>query len=416
MYATALARKFRDPTFVVAVLATGLCVLLLVVVFRGRGRPAPAGKRQTASSFFTDAAGTRAIFLVLRRLLPSAEQWRRPLTQLPSPELPAAPTTLLIFAPHEPLAAAQAGALDRWMAQGGQVVFVSQRDWPIRHTRGASPGASSAPPGASRPDRRGYIRSHGMDLLQQSQTAGAPGASPPLSLEPYTVQWEASSEAHAALVRDGDNVLVGSKRIGQGRLVVVPDAEAFSNRRLRHTENAVWLVRLGATWGNGRVSIDEFHHGFGARRGVMALGLQFLRTPWGWVCLHGAAAGLLYLFGTLQRFGRPYDPPIPRRSSPVDLIDARSGLLAAAEARSLAVEVMHRHLQYRLGKPGGSAVNLADPALRERLRSKSPALAAALDRYSLLVRRVQRGETLSTREFVDIGKLASHISKEYTAL
>jgi hypothetical protein len=416
MSVTAIVRKWRDPTFVTATIGAGLCLLLLAVILRGRSRTAPAGDRHHASSFFTDAAGTRAILLVLRRLVPAAEQWRRPLTQLPAPTLPEAPTTLLVFAPPQPLSVDQAEALERWMAQGGQVVLASRRDWPLRRAHNQEVAAASAPSRAPASEHDGFLSSHGMRLVRRASRPQAPGTSLPLSLEPYAVRWEKPSPAYRALVRDGPQVLVGSKRIGAGRLVVVPDAGAFVNQRLRQTENAVWLVRLCATWGNGRVLIDEFHHGFGARRGLLALIGLFLGTPWGWACLHGAAAGLLYLFGPLQRFGRPYDPPAPQRNSPIDRIDARGSLLAASEARTLAVDLVHRHLQYRLGKPFGLPVNVADPDLYTSLRTKRPDLGGILDRYNALVQRGRRGETLSDREFVDLGKLASQLSKEYTAL
>ena len=70
------------------------------------------------------------------------------------------------------------------------------------------------------------------------------------------------------------------------RLIVIPDAAAFSNHRLRTSENAVWLVTVCATWGNGKVMINEFHHGFGTKRGLLSLLRQFVRTPWGWDLLY----------------------------------------------------------------------------------------------------------------------------------
>jgi hypothetical protein len=412
MSVTASARKWRDPTFVTATIGVGLCLLLLTVVIRGSSRTAPVGNRHQASSFFTDETGTRAILLVLRRLVPSAAQWRRPLTQLPVPTLPEAPTTLLVFAPSQSLSVDQAEALEHWMSRGGQVVLVSQRDWSIRRSR-SQDASAHVPSETTTSDHNGFLGSHGIRLVRRASRPTAAAASLRLSLESYAVQWGEPGSAYRALVRDGPHILVGSKRIGAGRLVVVPDAEAFTNQRLRQTENAVWLVRLCATWGNGRVVIDEFHQGFGAKRGLIALLAQFLGTPWGWVCLQGAVAGLFYLFGTLQRFGRPYDPPAARRNSPIDHIDARSSLFAVAEARTLAVDLVHRHLQYRLGKPFGSPVNLADPDFRNRMSAKRPDLAGALDRYNALVQRGWRGEALSDHEFVDLGKLASHISAAY---
>ena len=70
--------------------------------------------------------------------------------------------------------------------------------------------------------------------------------------------------------------------VGQGRIVAIADPTMVSNGALRRSDNAVWLVTLAAGWGEGKILFDEYHHGFGEKRGTGELIRAFLVTPWGW--------------------------------------------------------------------------------------------------------------------------------------
>ena len=414
MIRTAFSRKLRDANFRFAMIGIGLCVVLLILTTRIGDKRVADMKLQRPSSFFTDDTGTRAIYLVLRRLLPAAEQWRRPLTQLVSPTHPDAPTTLIIFAPHRPIALRQAAALDSWIEQGGQVILVTHQDWPIKRAeRGAQAGDDEVSESeATAMDT--YLGRHGLQIRKRTDRDNEQRLTPPLLLDRYHVTSAEDTEVDHPRMTTGTDVRVGSKRIGQGRLVVVPDTAAFANQRLRTSQNAVWLVTLCATWGNGRVLIDEFHQGFGVQRGLLVLLGLFLGTPWGWVCAQVALAGLLYVFGTLRRFGRAYDPLPESFGSPVDLLEARRGLFATARARRLAAEMMHQHLQYRLGKHVGYTMNLADPTTHHRLLRMAPALAQHVEQYLPRVQDALDGDTISDRELIEMGQFAARIQKELT--
>ncbi len=117
MISTAIGRKFREPNFLLATVSVSLCLVLLYALASIGDKPAAAVQTQRSSSFFTHAVGTRAIYLVLKRLLPAVEQWRRPLAMLASPTAHEAPTTLIVLGPSLPLAVSQARALDDWMRQ-----------------------------------------------------------------------------------------------------------------------------------------------------------------------------------------------------------------------------------------------------------------------------------------------------------
>jgi hypothetical protein len=134
---------------------------------------------------------------------------------------------------------------------------------------------------------------------------------------------------------------------------------------------------------------------------------SFLRTPWGWCALQLLAAGLLYVFGYRRRFGRLFDPPPPARGSPLELVDARAGLLRAANAQGLAVELICRSVaQERSQARRRPAIGSA--------RGRKPASAGAAGlppRLEALAAKSARGERLTEREFIEAGRIAGQITE-----
>jgi hypothetical protein len=256
----------------------------------------------------------------------------------------------------------------------------------------------------------GYLRRHGWRIQTLAETVTEPDVA--LTVAPYALAWDESASQESLVITPAGHSIAGSKPLGRGRLVVVSDGEAFSNRRLRESRNAVWLVTLCATWGNGRVLIDEFYHGFGQRRALLHVLGHFLLTPWGWVCLQATLAGVLYLAGPLRRFGQLADPSSPPRQSPVELLAWRGSLLAAAQARSLAADLIHHYLQYRLSATLGSTVNIDETPIQARLAARSAAAAHHLERYRQLAQRTFLQGELSDRTLLDLGRGAALLSQE----
>jgi hypothetical protein len=404
--------KIRQPNTLTAAAGLGLCLALLYTVAALSVQHSPPVRQQRPSSFFSYEGGTRAIYLVLQRLLPAVAQWRQPLTTLTPPGSDEAPTTLLVFGPSQALSLAQAQALDAWIAQGGQAIFALDQDWPIKP---AAPervqdtsDPNTEPVSEVTPDMT-YLQRHGVRIVVPAEPAAPAAGATPLTLHQRALTWDTAGGQHEALVMQAERIVASSTRLGQGRLIVIPDAAAFSNHRLRTSENAVWLVTLCATWGNGKVMINEFHHGFGTKRGLLSLLGQFVRTPWGWVSLQVSLAGILYVYGHLRRFGRIDDPPAPPRARVTELIAARRGLFAAARARRLAVELLHQHLNYALSQRVGYAVTIDDAATRARLGAHSADLAAHLDRYMALATPALHGTPISDQALVQLGQHATHI-------
>jgi hypothetical protein len=196
--------------------------------------------------------------------------------------------------------------------------------------------------------------------------------------------------------------------VGHGRIVAVADPAMASNGALRRSDNAVWLVGLLTGWSAGRVLFDEYHHGFGQKRGALELVQGFLSTPWGWCVLQLAAAGLLYVFLYRRRFGRIHEPVAVSRSSPLELIGARAGVFQAAGAQRLAADLIVQHLCQTLARARSRLIDAAhlEQELENVLRRNAPAADTGLRH---LYGKVQQGERLSDREFVQLGKTAGEV-------
>lgn len=257
----------------------------------------------------------------------------------------------------------------------------------------------------------------------------SPVTSLPLSLSIRPApEWESVAGENAAagtsvegatpfrpLLVQGEKVAAIEVPVGVGRLVVIADPGFFSNQSLRRADNLVWLVHLIEGWGNRRVVIDEFHHGFGAKRPITALVKDFLGTPWGFVALQAGAAGLLYVFWYRRRMGAVVEESHPGVRSPLEQVRARGAFFHAANARGLAIELMVQQLTLELARRSGVLEDF--PHVHRRLleRNPPPAVRESLDKLLDLFLRSQDGKALSDEDVLEAGRLTARIPQELLA-
>ena len=360
-----------------AILAAGICVILIAAITLLSINTANDFINRRPSTFFTDRTGTRALLLVLQQILPATTQWRRPFSELPA-QSASARSTLIIMGPDEALTETEAATLDRWITSGGQLILATEKEWRIR-----KPLKSEKP--AKEEDEfiaEGYLARNG---LQPKVDAS------------------------------GENATATSvtKRMGAGRIVYVSDPYAFSNETLRTTDNAVWIAARTSEWAD-TILIDEYHHGFGQRRDLMPLLGTFLLSPWGFVCMQLALAGMLFMLGTRRRFGRPIDELPVERTSPIEAVEALGGLFEAARARVLSARTIHQYLNVQLSALFGYAIDLSNPAVRERIASRSSLRREELDAYADAVKQAVDREVLSDAELIRIAREATTISRSFS--
>ena len=400
-----------------ATLATGVFLIVSVLLASLSSRQSSDPRLRRPSTFFTDPSGARALFLVMEQLLPDVAQWRRPLSLLPPPETPEAPTTLIVAGPARPLSAAETEHLERWLGAGGQLVLLSADGWPIQQRLASNFQESSAARNDTEPNETAtFLWRHAASLRStpagQFSTGRASGPSVPSG--EVTLAWRRSF-AHtggATVIATASNAAMAVEiPVGQGRIVAIADPAMASNGALRRSDNAVWLVSLGAGWGNGKILFDEYHHGFGQKRGTAELTRAFLMTPWGWGVLQIALAGFLYIFAYRRRFGRIRESPAPDRASPLELLDARAGVLQAAAAQGLAADLIVQHLCQNLTRTRSKTVDTAN--LSHELANLAQSSSAPATALQALFAKVRKGERLTDREWIEFGRTAGETIRGY---
>ena len=289
--------KILKSNWWTAGLALGLCVVLMIVIAMLSTEPSSDTFLRRPSTYFTDPSGARAAYLVLERVLPSVDQWRLPLTDLKPPDRRHGVATLIAMGP-EAAGQGESTALDLWIASGGQLILAANADWTIQRS-------------ASEKSVKNFLARHGI-------------------------------ESDAAARRGVNGAII--KPVGLGRIVYVSDRLAFSNDNLRTTDNAVWLVERCTEWGGGAL-FDEYHLGFGQQRGFTSLISMFAVTPWGLVFVQLALAGVVYIFGSKRRFGRPVAELPVERTNPLESVQAVAGLFANARARGLCAKTIYQYLK-----------------------------------------------------------------------
>jgi hypothetical protein len=356
-----------------AIASAGVCIILLIAISALSLRSSSDFINRRPSTFFTDSTGARAILLVLQKVFPGTDQWRRPLSELPI-QPGAGRFTLIVMEPEQPLSQAEVSVLDRWISSGGQLILAAKDEWRIRKPQQSDQREEQY-------DVRGFLARHGLQPVP-----GVPG----------------ENATSSAVV----------KTAGSGRIVYVPDAYAFSNGTLRQTDASVWLADLISEWG-GAVFFDEYHHGFGQKREMLPLIGTFLLSPWGMVCLQLGVAGLVYLFGYRRRFGRPIEELPIERTSPVEAVEALGGLFETARAGALSVRTIHQYLNLYLTSLFGYSIDLSNPAIRERIASRSAVNRSELESYAEAVKHAIEGENTSDAEFIRIAHQATTISRSF---
>lgn len=411
--------KFDKRNGILAGAAIVLLFVLAAVLAALSGERRSDEMLRRPSTFFTDPSGARALLLVIRKLLPAAEQWRQPLTQLPLPDTPHAASTLIVASPLLPLSKAEAAHLDRWLSHGGQLILASSDGWPVRQRTANESGdePTSEQENKSNAKKPSYLLGHAPALqwsksrrINTSEVHGASITSGSLNMR-WQQHFSATGESKVLASASNSAVLAVELPIGQGRIVAIADPTVVNNRALRAADNAVWLVTLAATWGNGVVYFDEYHHGFGIKKSAVSLAWAFAKTPWGWCVWQIAAAGLLYVFVYRRRFGRISEAPLPTHSNPLELVDARAGIFHAAGAQRLAAQSIMQNLSQDLSQAHGRAIDVATVSTQLGKPLATQILPENFAALKALAAKAERGETLSEREFIELGRLAGAMSK-----
>lgn len=169
--------------------------------------------------------------------------------------------------------------------------------------------------------------------------------------------------------------------LGEGRVVVFSESEAFSNAMLADDPQAALFVRavIAYTASADTVFFDEYHLGIDTRRSSAEVVWHFLtETPLGRALFHLAAAMTLVLVAAGIRFGSPTPaiaPPDRERRSPLEHVSALGDLYReAGAARTAALLLIGRLARSTRNRPPAT-IEEADRLLRHLGSATEPGLA-----------------------------------------
>src|SRR2546425_356896 len=311
-------------------LALLLAVAVGVAVFAGVRSPKPTPENEPPSTFLTGPGGSKALYDVLARLGQPVERRRAALFDL-TRDARHRPALLVVIGPSFALQPAELEELVRYLSGGGAVVAVGNAGgitaclgWESKESRKKAEVDSLA---VVRPATQRDLR------LPPATRYLAPREAAP---EDTTPRWRAIGElrkeggwpaltpiATDTLLRTAflrRPVIARLRYRGGGQAVLAADPEYFRNRSWRESDLPLLVTPLlpAPAPQRGRVSWDEYHHGYGREGSVTGAVLGWLtRSPGGWAILQLLAGAPLAPAVAARALGpAPPLPPARRRSPP----------------------------------------------------------------------------------------------------
>lgn len=355
---------------------TEIGLVLLLVTAIGIAVIASGGRRsftplyEPVSTLHSGPSGGRAPYDVLAALGVPVERRRTPLFDL-ARQVRRRPAVLLVVEPENALAPAEREAVAQYVATGGVLVAVGYAGgltgclgWQLAapdsaHRVGRDSALVASPPGVYRlPPVTQVLRpvqpdtSEGISKrITELKKLNSPGG-----------MLRELGECQAAILSGPDTVLstVAQEPVvlrlrfrGGGRAVLVSDDAYFRNAAWRTTDVPIVLVPLLVPQPRGRMSWDEYHHGYDTGGSMFGTVLGWMaHTPVGWALWQLTAVLLVWLAVTAVRFGPPRAVLDRRRRSPLEHVEALAAGLEGAAGTEPAVELVLSGLRRRLSRTG----------------------------------------------------------------
>jgi len=373
----------------------GLGLLLVggvaVAVTAGLRGPKVTVEGQQPSTFLTGPDGSKALYDVLARLGRPQERRRRGLFDLTRDSLHR-PGLLVVLGPSLRLEPAELEEVVAYVRGGGAVLaagfgggIADCFGWESRDSwRADRPDSLAVTP----PDS-------GLRLPRVVRYLKTREATP----DDTTPRWRAITELRkeggcSALTPTGGDVLLSTAFLrrpvivrlrfrGGGEVVLAADPGYFRNRAWRDSDVPLALTPLLIR--RGRVTWDEYHHGYGSETSTMGAVLGWLaHSPGGWAILQVLAAMLVGLAVAGVRFGPALGVIERRRRSQVEHLEALAAGLEGSAGVETAVGLIVSGLRRRLSRAG-----LASPRGDPRQWLLALELACPTPRGRTAVRRLQ---------------------------
>jgi hypothetical protein len=373
-----------------------LAVALTLAFLAGRRQHIAVAEYEPVSTYRSGPTGGRGAYDVLARLGVPVERRRTPLFDLVRQPRRRRPAVLTVVSPEQWLAPAEREAVARYVGSGGTLVAVGDAGgltrcfgWdtaePDSADRGGHEDSASvvAPAGFTNLPRVGWVlRPFAADSLE-----GLTKRTAELRKKGGLGRLARTDEMCRSVVRvTVDTVLATAHAApvvlrlrvrGGGSAVLVSDDGYFRNAAWRTTDAPELLVPLLVPATRGRVSWDEYHHGYGEQHLLGRALIDWMAgSPVGWALFQLAAVGLLWLAVRAVRFGPARTVVERRRRSPLEHVEALAAGLEGASGVDAAVALTVSGLRRRLSRTGQpprgdpkqwlAALELALPGARGR--------------------------------------------------
>jgi hypothetical protein len=344
-----------------AVLIAAVILFLLIGSFYATSK----GQEQAPYlSFSADIDGVKAVRTLLARKGIDAGEWRHPWVRLPK----GSGHTLIAVEPYG-IDPKEKTAVEVWLEQGNHVLWISRNV----SEGGIRPLVTES---VARSPRDG-----GVQPVHVKRNAAIGDIGTPASFEAAAVQASERlkpSEQAELLLSDERGILAARYPVGQGSLTVLLAPEWLLNGTILQKQHfeLVWplLMDSMANPDNGLVWFDEYHHGYHAKPGILAVYPDWMLA----VYIQAGLAALLALWHLGKRFG-PIETP-------------REWTVRRGDETVLAVAGWHRRMKLRR-----ASIGQQEQYLRQLIQERWGVRVSAGDQELVLAARVHGGETVALK-------------------
>lgn len=341
------------------------------------------GLQREPSTFYNVGYGTKAAYLVLRRLDYAVERLRRPISPVRLQGL----SGLVLLKPAVGLSDAELSTLKEWVKQGHRLLVAPGRsgfafqpghyleEWfqsaedgqGAKGTLRVGPRAKT-PAGNLDPTAEGFDAA---DPLCEGVGALSAGGGQRF-VEGESLQGDLSDSSAHEVWKDARGMVALRIEYGSGEIVALADPYPLTNLGISEADNVVFfanLARVLAGPEKGAIAFDEYHLGKPLRDASwLAMVKLMLSGNWRWAVAQAALVGALALFAAGVRFGSPRDVKHRERRQHGEFAEAAGRLLHESGASHIAYQTLYHYYRNRLCRLVHRGPDVENARLAEAVR------------------------------------------------
>jgi hypothetical protein len=331
-------------------LVAGGVLLLLTVALAFLGSAPASQGMQVPSTYSAEPGGARAAYLLLQELHYSVSRWERSPTELPrDPEA----AILILANPWEPPTKEELTGLQRFVENGGQVVFTG---------KGIKTYFPKARVVAGDPTSEWTTFSADVPSVYTA-------AAPKIALQTNTT-WRKPGADQLPLYGEEQSPVVLSWRVGKGRILWWAAPTPLTNSGISREGNLNFFLNAMSASSAGekqamRIYWDEYFHGERT-----SLWSYVQKTPVSWGLLQVSILGLIVVLTFSRRSGPTVMPPVVSRLAPLEFVDTLGGLYERAHADPAVVGFVYQRFRANLSRQLRVSSSTSDTALAEAVQSR----------------------------------------------